>query len=74
MAETEKQNYLDLVDTISWFFFDLLMIGYVEDKNGISFRIPGELNWKIFIEVYLNIIITNFCTFLSLNIAGSSFT
>ena len=40
------------MESISCFFFDVLFLGYVEDKaTGLSFQIPGELGWKIYIEV-----------------------
>ena len=42
------------MDSISWFFFDLLVLGYVEDRNsGLSFRLPGDLSWTIYVEVRL---------------------
>ena len=56
--DPEKQKYYKIIESISWFFFDLLIIGYVEDNNtGLSFCLPAELNWKIFIEVKNNIIL-----------------
>ena len=40
------------MEVIGWFFFDLLMLGYVEDSDtGLSFRIPGGLSWAIYVEV-----------------------
>ena len=40
------------MDVIAWFFFDLLVLGYVEDPDtGLSFRIPGGLEWAVYIEV-----------------------
>jgi len=40
------------METISWFFFDLLFLGYVEDSHsGESFQLPGGLSWSIYIEV-----------------------
>ena len=40
------------MDMIGWFFFDLLIVGYVEDPDtGLSFRIPGGLQWAIYVEV-----------------------
>ena len=52
MAENERNRYQKLMDNISWFFFDLLVLGYVEDPvTGLSFKIPGGLQWSIFIEV-----------------------
>ena len=40
------------METISWFFFDLLFLGYVEDSHsGESFQLPGGLSWSIYVEV-----------------------
>ena len=40
------------METISWFFFDLLFLGYVEDlHSGESFQLPGGLSWAIYVEV-----------------------
>ena len=40
------------METISWFFFDLLLLGYVEDSHsGESFQLPGGLFWSIYVEV-----------------------
>lgn len=45
-------EYSELMEEISWFFVHLIMLGYVEDpKTGLSFRLPGGLRWKLFIEV-----------------------
>jgi len=42
------------MNILAWFFFKLLVFGYVEDlKTGIAFRLPGGLSWKIFVEVCL---------------------
>lgn len=50
----EKEKYKILIDSISWFFFDLLVLGYVEDRDsGLSFRLPGDLSWTIYVEVRL---------------------
>ena len=44
--------YRRLIEAIGWFFFDLLILGYVEDRNtGLSFRLPGGLDWVIYVEV-----------------------
>ena len=48
----EQVNYQSLKDIIAWFFFDLLVLGYVEDlESGLSYRIPGGLEWAVYIEV-----------------------
>ena len=45
-------KYDTLIDTISWFFFDLLFLGYVEDlHSGESFHLPGGLSWSVYVEV-----------------------
>ena len=50
--KSEGERYHQLMETIGWFFFDLLILGYVEDlATGKSFRIPGGLKWAIYIEV-----------------------
>ena len=41
-----------MIEVIGWFFFDLLILGYVEDRDtGLSFRLPGGLDWVIYVEV-----------------------
>ena len=48
----EKVQYNQLMDVVNWFFFDLLILGYVEDPtSGESFRLPGGLAWAVFVEV-----------------------
>jgi len=48
----DKKSYDTLMETISWFFFDLLFLGYVEDSHsGESFQLPGGLSWSIYVEV-----------------------
>ena len=52
-TESEKDHHQELMKVISWFFFDLLLLGYVEDKStGLSFRLPRGLEWAIYVEVY----------------------
>jgi len=50
------------METISWFFFDLLFLGYVEDSHsGESFQLPGDFSWSIYVEVsvqYLQVSVT----------------
>ena len=44
------------MEVIGWFFFDLLMLGYVEDSDtGLSFHIPGGLSWAIYVEVCMHV-------------------
>ena len=52
VSKEDKKVYDTLMETISWFFFDLLFLGYVEDFNsGESFHLPGGLSWSIYVEV-----------------------
>ena len=54
VAENERIRYRELVEVIGWFFFDLFVLGYVEDAGtGLSFRMPGQLKWRVYIEVIL---------------------
>lgn len=50
----ETMHYLELMEKIGWFFFDLFILGYVEDPvTGSSFRFPGGPKWAVYIEVSL---------------------
>ena len=52
MDEHERMCYRQLMVTIGWFFFDLFILGYVEDPcSGESFRLPGGLQLCIYVEV-----------------------
>ena len=52
MDESEQLHHQQLMEMIGWFFFDLLMLGYVEDSDtGLSFCIPGGLAWAVYVEV-----------------------
>ena len=43
---------MELWDSLNWFFFHLLVVGYVEDeKTGRSFALLRGISWKIYIEV-----------------------
>ena len=54
VESSERSRYLEFMKMIGWFFFDLFLLGYVEDfKTGLSFRLPGGLQWKVYIEVNL---------------------
>ena len=49
------------MEKIGWFFFDLLILGNAEDfKTGLSFSLPGGLQWHLFIEVMLYLFVDNF--------------
>ena len=48
----KKSPYHELMNKVGWFFFDLLVLGYVEDpSSGKSFHFPANHSWKLFIEV-----------------------
>ena len=48
----EHVSYGRLIEVIGWFFFDLHILGYVEDKDtGLSFHLPGGLGWLVYVEV-----------------------
>ena len=48
----EQHQYKQLMESINWFFFDFLILGYVEDPlTGHSFRFPGGLEWSVYVEV-----------------------
>ena len=50
--DQERQRYNQLIEAAGWFFFDLFILGYVEDPiTGCSFRFPGGMKWAIYIEV-----------------------
>ena len=47
-----QELYNQRIEVVRWFFFSLLILGYVEDANcGISFQFPTGLSWKIYVEV-----------------------
>lgn len=51
-TEIERSSYSELIEMIRWFFFDLLLLGYIEDfTTGLSFCFPKGLDWAVFIEV-----------------------
>ena len=50
--ETERGKTKELIETIGWFFYHFLILGYVEDPiTGASFRFPGGQEWAIYIEI-----------------------
>jgi len=50
--DKERNKYEQLIETIGWFFFDLFILGYVEDPvTGNSFRFPGGMQWAVYVEV-----------------------
>ena len=51
MDDEERKHYVQLIETIGWFFFHLFILGYVEDPlTGNSFRFPGGMQWAVYIE------------------------
>ncbi len=56
--ESKMERYQQLIEVIGWFFFDLLLLGYVEDPaTGRSFRIPGSQGWAIYVEVCCTVLL-----------------
>ena len=54
--KAEVYAFQQLLQTIDWFFFDLFLLGYVEDPaTGQSFRFPGGMAWAVYIEVCIHI-------------------
>ena len=52
----EKKQYDSIADEISWFFTNLFIFGYVEDAStGVSFRLPSDSEWTVYVEVWLTI-------------------
>ena len=50
-----QDDYKTLLQMIEWFFFDLLILGYVEDRNsGMSFHLPVNLQWTVYVEVSIH--------------------
>ena len=55
MDDEDRRKYEQLIQTIGWFFFDLFILGYVEDPvTGNSFRFPGGMQWEVYVEVNLD--------------------
>ena len=52
----EKEQYRFIADQISWFLMNLLLFGYVEDAcTGVSFRLPNDAQWTVYVEVFNNV-------------------
>ena len=48
---------------VRWFFFELLILGYVEDPaTGLSFHSPAGLSWALYIEVQYGAILMAYIT------------
>ena len=44
--------YNELMKRVHWFFFELLVLGAVEDfRSGITFRLHNKAKWELYIEV-----------------------
>jgi hypothetical protein len=47
-----QELYNQRIEGVRWFFFSLLILGYVEEANcGMSFQFPTGLSWRIYVEV-----------------------
>lgn len=52
--KAERDQYSKLIETVGWFFFDLFILGYVEDPpTGWSFRFPGGMQLAVYVEVII---------------------
>ena len=63
--KADVHTYQRLLQTVDWFFFDLFLLGYVEDPaTGRSFRFPGGMAWAVYIEVCIYMCIDTYivCT------------
>ena len=48
----ERRKLAELMDSLGWFFYHLLILGYVEDPTtGISYCLPGKQDWTVYVEV-----------------------
>lgn len=44
MDRKEQEQYVKLTESVEWFFFNLFILGYIEDQDaGVSFQFPGGL-------------------------------
>ena len=51
-TEIDEKLYRDVIKRVERFFFDLIFLGYVEDaESGLSFNLPGDLQWSLYFEV-----------------------
>ena len=49
-----KNKYRSLMEIVGWFFFELFLLGYVEDaETGLSFYLPKKLELVVYIEVHM---------------------
>ena len=63
--KADVHTYQQLLQTVDWFFFDLFLLGYVEDPaTGQSFRFPGGMAWAVYIEVYTLYVYIDTCSIL----------
>ena len=61
-TELDENLYRDVMKRVERFFFDLIFLGYVEDSDsGVSFKLPGDLQWSLFFEV-IRIIVLFTCS------------
>ena len=56
LLKDEQERYKRWIDKVGWFFFQLLVTGYVEDiESGECFQLPVGLKWKIYVEVSMRL-------------------
>lgn len=48
----DRKQYDEIIKQVGWFFFDLFVLGYVEDPiTGKSFQLPMGMSWRVYVEV-----------------------
>ena len=51
-SDKKDKRFQELMSSICWFFFHILILGYVYDgASGKGFYMPVGLNWQIYVEV-----------------------
>ena len=51
-SDHKDKKFQELMSSICWFFFHILILGYVYDgASGKGFYMPVGLNWQIYVEV-----------------------
>ncbi|KAI6653727.1 hypothetical protein LOD99_3231 [Oopsacas minuta] len=51
-SDKKDKKFQELMSSICWFFFYILILGYVYDEaSGKGFYMPVGLNWQVYVEV-----------------------